>query len=219
MQDQPSASPWRCRPRLSVRAQMILVLFLGGALGWWLNQARRRQQSVVALEKLGARIARDSVLVNRAWVPRRPPWIMRQIRKAFGDGPFEEVNVVDFGPNQVQDSDLLFLEPLSELDTLSLSFTQVGDAGLRHLEGLRQLRKLYLEKTTVTDAGLAHLERLDMLETLALSGSQVSDAGLVHLKRMKRLKLLAVLSTSVTDKGIADLVRELPNVRVMRGEW
>jgi hypothetical protein len=47
----------------------------------------------------------------------------------------------------------------------------------------------------------------------------VSDAALAHLRGMKRLKLLAVLSTDVTEKGIADLVRELPNVRVNRGQW
>jgi hypothetical protein len=219
MPDQLPQNSCRNWLRLSVRGLIILVLMIGGGLGLWLNHARRRLEAVAAIERLGAKIGRDCILVNKAWVPKRPSSVMRLLRIALGDAPFEEVKVVDLDVAKLKDSDLAFMETLHELDTLSLSFTTVGDPGLRHLRDLRSLRQLYLEKTMVTDAGLVHLEGLDCLETLALSGTQVSDAGLVHLKGMKRLKLLAVLSSRVTDEGAAYLATVLPNVRVVRGEW
>jgi hypothetical protein len=57
------------------------------------------------------------------------------------------------------DSDLVYLEPLSELSMLDLSGAPVTDAGLVHLMGLKRLDFITLKDTAVTSKGAAELNR------------------------------------------------------------
>ena len=57
------------------------------------------------------------------------------------------------------DSDLAYLEPLSELSMLDLSGSPITDAGLAHLMGLKRLDSITLKDTAVTSKGAAELSR------------------------------------------------------------
>ena len=56
MPEYTSMRSWRSRLRLNVRGLMVLTLLLGGVLGWWHHQVRKRQQVVAGLGRLGPRI-------------------------------------------------------------------------------------------------------------------------------------------------------------------
>jgi hypothetical protein len=56
MPDQPLWRSWFRRPRLSVRASMVLVLLLGGGIGWVVRIARIQRGAVAAIQRAGGRV-------------------------------------------------------------------------------------------------------------------------------------------------------------------
>ena len=59
MSDRPSQKIWRRWLRLSVRGLMILVLILGGGLGWIVHRAKTQRVAVAAIEKAGGWVRYD----------------------------------------------------------------------------------------------------------------------------------------------------------------
>src|SRR5262245_3580204 len=57
MPDQPTANPWRRRLRFSVRALMVLVLIIGGGLGWVIHRARVQRDAVATIRRAGGDVA------------------------------------------------------------------------------------------------------------------------------------------------------------------
>ena len=101
--------------------------------------------------------------------------------------------------------------------SLNLRGTRTTDEGLRHLSGLSNLGRLHLERSGISDGGMAHLAGLTRLEYLNLYGTGITDAGLAHLEAMPKLQRLYVWQTEVTDDGCDNLVRTLPDLKIVRG--
>src|SRR5262245_1503912 len=76
MPDQPSATLWRRRLRISVRALMVLVLIVGGGLGWVIYRARVQRDAVATIRRAGGDVAYSwQWSGGRPVSPRpRPPW-------------------------------------------------------------------------------------------------------------------------------------------------
>jgi hypothetical protein len=53
----PRMRPWWRYLRLSVRGLMLVVLAVGGYLGWWLHLARVQRQAVAAIRGAGGSIS------------------------------------------------------------------------------------------------------------------------------------------------------------------
>jgi hypothetical protein len=140
------------------------------------------RSTVVALEKLGGKVALDAQNANE-----------------------EVVLEADLGGTKVTNDGLAVLEGLSSLRTLSLASTGVTDAGLAHLTGLAGLRKLNLYDTQTTDVGLAFLRGLTGLQTLCLATTKVSDKGLIHLEGLVNLQALSLTNTQTSNDGLVHL--------------
>ena len=159
MPDQSLPSPWLDRLQVSVRALMILVLVLGGGLGWIAHLARQAQiqrNAVTAVRKVGGSVLYDWQFENGKVrvkpgtniisdkVPGWPKWIVDRL----GVDAFGSVTDVSFRrPPKRPSSDeiseaLAQVGHLSRLKHLSLVLTPVNDAGLAHLEGLSNLESL-----------------------------------------------------------------------------
>src|SRR5262245_10312561 len=205
---------WRQRFRCSVRVWMILVLLLGGGLGWTIRGARAQREAVAAIRRAGG-----SVRYNWEWGNGQPnlvgkPWAPGWLVDRIGIDYFGSVAAVYldrairwgfFRDRRDLNPILAHVGRLERLEWLNLHASSVTDESLVHLRGLANLRVLVLGQTNVGDEGLAHLEGQTNLRRLMLDGTRVSDAGLVHVGRLRRLETLILNKTSVTDAGIVHL--------------
>jgi hypothetical protein len=91
----------------------------------------------------------------------------------------------------------------------------VTDAGLQHLATLRNLRQLSLMYASITDTGVQHFRGLIMLQQLDLDQTAIGDEGLRHLTALQHLQLLSVRGTRVTEAGREELMRAVPNLKIV----
>jgi hypothetical protein len=188
----PVARPWRRFVRLSVRGLIVLVLVIGGGLGWLVRCARIQREAVAAIEKAGGWIKYDWEWSNRNDIPEGKPWAPRWLVDLIGVDFFGHVTAVII---------------------VSLPAT---DAEVAAVGRLRRLQVLVVSDSAVTDAGLVHLKGLTNLSALILYGAHVTDAGLVHLKGLTNLSELHLGSTHVTDVGVNELQQALPSLKISR---
>jgi hypothetical protein len=222
---------------------LILVLVVGGVLGWYVRKAHQQAAAVAAIRKAGGGVFYDVEWnlaspgpYRHSWSPmqlfdgefRKRSWL-RWLVERVGIDYFGNVVSVDLNrgrtqdPSQLNDALMVHMASLPGLRLLRLNNSVVTDAGLAHLRGLTNLQDLELLNTRITDAGLVHLEGLSDLRQLNLVNTKVTDAGLEHLKGpgypANRLGLLLVDGTRVTDCGLAALQRTLPLLRIYRDSF
>jgi Leucine-rich repeat (LRR) protein len=240
--------PQRRWYQFGLRALLIFVTVAGCSIGWLgikVQEARRQEAAVAAIQQLSAMVIYDYQyghdLHDKSDIatPPGPLWL----HDLLGDDFFRNVYEVDLGNTlggqitddnlkplrglrrlkkldlyraPVTDAGLEHLAGLDQLETLSLSYSRITDAGLRHLEGLAQLKQLELHNTQVTDTGLESLRGLTNLEELGLGETKITDIGLEYLQGLTQLKKLHLAYTQVTDAGVAKLQAALPHCQIMR---
>ncbi len=196
----PRNRPWWRYLRLSVRGLILVVLAVGGCLGWWLERALVQRKAVKAIRAAGGWTTYEWDVPG---APRTPGW-RRWVAEHVGVDLTSNVIQVSLRPS-CGDSELALVALFDRLESLDVGGANVTVAGMASLRRLTRLRSLYLEDSPITDAALVHLEALTGLERLSLNRTPVTDAGLVHLKGMARLRMLELASTQVGDAGMASL--------------
>jgi len=241
-QAKPRSRAWLRFLRLSLRGMIVVVLIVGGWLGWFIRGVRIERDAVAAIERSGGSVNYDWEWkkgdpipdpTKRSWVRE---WLadrvmhayfghvikVRQI--AFGNvdvelahiGRLGQLEELTLGGFAVTDAGLRHLKGLSKLRNLDLSGSEISNDGLENLKDLTSLRVLDLSHTWVTTAGLVQLRGLTNLERLDLSSCDLSDAGLVHLRGLLNLRMLGLEETKVTYAGVRELKRVLPNTIIRR---
>jgi hypothetical protein len=209
----------RKRFGLSLRVLMLLVLLLGGGLGWLAYWARVQREAVAAIEAAGG-----TVFYDLEWAygefgpkPRKSRWPKRLV-KLVGPDYLGHVMAVQFlyGPsNKADDEVMAQIGRLGHLEDLEFAGPDyntvrtkgdslVTDAGIAHLQGLNRLRRLRLYDTA--DQTASKLSRLAMLEELIIESERLTDAGLVYLAPLKQLKRLDLQTKKLTAEGLAQLI-------------
>lgn len=164
--------------RLSLRTLVVLVLVIGGSLGWLAYTARVQHDAVAAIQKLGGTVSYDWERKDGRSVPNGKPWAPRWLVDLIGIDYFSHVTQVRLvHPPELSDADMIHIAHLSQLEELDLHRSPVTDAQLNYLEGLTDLQSLILFHTAVGDAGMMHLQRLTRLRTLSIENTKVTDAG------------------------------------------
>lgn len=223
MPDQPLPTSWRRWHRISVRGLIVLVLVLGGCLGWLAHlarQARIQRDAVAAITRVGGSALYDWQFEGNRFrlkpgtniISNEVPGWPRGLVDRLGVDAFGSVTQVSFRrlPRALSPAEseevLAQIGHLSRLKQLTLINVPVTDAGLAQLEGLTNLESFMLRGTNrVTDAGVAHLARLTGLTGLYLEDSRISDAGLASLRGLTGLETLNVGRTQIGDAGLAHL--------------
>jgi internalin A len=239
VQPKPASRSPRRLLRLSVRGLIVLVLLLGGSMGWIVRSARIQHDAVAAIMRAGGLVKYDqgwtkTNMVHSASAPK-PGWLVNRIGVDYLShvkvvwlnaslvgtdltleqvGRLTSLQQLRLDESSVSDAGLAHLSALGNLAQLNLEGTHISDAGLAHLKGLTKLSILDIDGTRVTDAGLVHLEGLTNLSTLRLDGTRVTDAGLVHLKRLTNLSELSLSGSKVTDAGVKELQKALPRLKI-----
>jgi internalin A len=156
-QPKPITRAWRRYLRFSVRGLIIVVLVIGGWLGWIVRGARIQREAVAAIEKADGFVTYDWEWRDGKRLPRGKPWAPQWLVDLIGVDYFGHVTDVWLGP---RDTDRQ-LAKVAQLDRTERLFCGSGvtDLGLAHLKGLKNLSVLLLNDTQVTEAGLKELER------------------------------------------------------------
>ena len=206
--------PWVRYLRFSLRGLIVLVLVIGGGMGWLVNITRDasvQRAAVAAIKRTGGNVKyeREWKDGNSSWngEPWCPAWLVDRIEIDY----FGSVTVAVIG-GQASDQDMTFVRNLAELQGLLVASPYVTDTGIDHLNGLRRLEWLTLEHTSISDAGLAQLSELHGLQSLVLCHTRVTDHGMAYVGLLHRLNVLHLDNTEVSDAGLAHLI-ELPHLR------
>jgi internalin A len=209
----------RKRFRLSLRVLMILVLLLGGGMGWYVYQARTQREAVKAIEAAGGKVYYDLdwECGEDGPTPRKPRWPKWLVDRLGTDylGQVIEVQFFRSTSNQADDRVMARIGQLSGLqelefgahDTQNTGFLgecRVTDDGLVHLRGLCRLSRLRLTGTGIKGPGLVHLSGLKALKHLELM-YDITDEGATFLPCLVLLEELSIMSGSLTDDGMVHL--------------
>jgi internalin A len=212
----PVSRPWRRFLRFSTRGMIVVVVVVGGWLGWLVRSARIQREAVAAIEKTGGSVLYDwewrdepDIPAGKLWAPR---WLVDQVGiDYFG----HVISVTLDSSSMASDSTLELVARFKRLRELGVARPSVTDAGVAHLEGLSDLSWLGLPNTQVTNAGLAHIRGLTKLKGLGLANTHVSDLGLKHLEGLTNLQVLELVRTQVTDRGATALKGALPRLTII----
>jgi internalin A len=223
----PATVPPRRRKRfgLSLRVLMVLVLLLGGGMGWYAYRARVQREAVAAIEAAGGKVYYDLeweyrdlgpiLRFYRTLRPRKPRWPKWLVERVGPDylGRVIGVEFLQSPSNQADDALMARIGRLSALEDLSFAGfdvknmrykgqCQVTDAGLAHLRGLVRLRRLQLGGTSIKGPGLIHLSGLEGLRSLELNKVPITDEDAKALTSLTMLEALLIESESLTDAGM-----------------
>jgi hypothetical protein len=225
---------WRRRLRLSVRGLMVIVLVLGGGMGWVAYRARVQREAVATIKRAGGEIAyswqwANGVPVQTGARPPWPDWLSRLLGPDFLDTVtyvrlygeqfddvslraacrlpcLEELIVVN---TSVTDAGAEDLRQLTNLRSLDLRLNRITNRPLRHIGEMSKLRKLWLamrlSPVPLRDEDMAFLARLTKLEDLMLPGACLTDDWLVYITNLKNLRSVQLYDMALTANGVNHL--------------
>jgi hypothetical protein len=219
----------RKRLRLSLGAMMIVVLGIGGVLGWVANRAHVQRDAVAAITT-PRRNTRGSVYYDWQFVagnfdpnarPRGPKWL----RDALGPDVFDRVVIVTIQGDNVDDE---FLENVGKLhgvgkvDLLGRSAPDLTLAGMAQLYKLPHLKMLNTRRGIAIPRGfVAGLAGRTGIHSLPLPQAAVTDDEMAIIGAFTDLEYLQVDGSNVTDQGFAHVanlkkltVLDMPGVRI-----
>jgi hypothetical protein len=220
-------SGWRRCLRFNVRGLLILVLLIGGWLGWLARTSRTQREVVAAILKAHGAIRYDWQGASFASGEPAQPMATRWLTRTIGQDYLHSVVLValparrwmsppndGIRPFERADFVMAQLRGLTKLSALHLTGSDITDSGLSHLEGLTELSELHLGFTQATDSAIARVSGLAKLSDLNLRGTRITDAGLSHLTGLTKLSTLDLVGTRITDAGLAHL-KSLSNLKTL----
>jgi len=223
----PKSRPRRRWWSLSIRSLMLLVLIVGGVIGWEMNRVNRIRRAVAVLVRnpddppdfrptsetisltIGDAPSRNSV----TFATVQSPWIPDWLRATLGDEHFPRVVklVLARSPSA---TDWDAIAALGSVRTLNLTYIPLKDADLALLPVCADLRELSLFGTGITDGAMASVGTLRNLRTLDLRMTKVTPGGLAPLANLTQLEELELSSGAGTDVGVGHL-RGLTKLRTL----
>jgi len=234
----------RKRLRLSLGAMMLIVLGIGGVLGWVVHRAHVQRDAVAAITTL-RRNTRGSVYYDWQFVagqgakspgpkwmsealgkfdgnakPRGPKWM----RDAFGPDLFDTVINVHIEGDNVDDELLENVGKLHSVEWFTIQGHASPDltpAGMAQLRTLSRLKGLSVRGFTDSHGFVAGLTGKTRLRRLWLPEAAVTDDEMAIIGGFGELEVLQLDGRNVTDRGFAQVANlkelsllEMPGVRI-----
>ena len=206
---------------LSLRFLMLLVLVVGGGLGWIIRSVRIQRRAVEAISRSGGVIyydyehlnkSTDRHIMHNATFVGGQSRVPRRLRQWLGDDYFHSVEGVCY----FSKPDLTSLNGLPRLRTLIIG-TVIDDDVLIRIGTLNGLQNLHLIlESPLTDENLRHLASLTNLQTLSIHGygDLFTQAGLARLRGLSRLRRLSFrfIKSEKATPGL-EVLREFKELR------
>jgi Leucine Rich repeat len=197
---------------------MVVVLVLGGWLGWVVHRARGQREVVAAIRQAGGAVWYDDFWYDEEKVvvsadgkgvsigPKPKNWTPHWLVDSIGIDYLYSVVGVRFNTSGA-DEVAGYVARLPRVDFIFFGESDLSDSGLACLRGLN-LRTLLLSQTKVTNAGVQQLRSFTNLEELDLSYTSVGDAEMVQVATfLPKLERLSASNTNVTDLSVRSIVR------------
>ena len=210
---QPLSPPSRPRRRfwtMSLRGLMILVLIIGGLLGWRVRRASIQQRAVAIVKAAGGEVTYDfQARPGRPFQPGASPPGPRWLREFLGDEYFQEVAWVSFqnsqfSPARVGPAVVEAIADFDRLEQLDIIYVPLDDAAILPLTRISSLQELTLLDVQATGASLVAIRQMPSLKSLSLRvkpgnlpGSAVRS--LAGMTQLKDLFLAGMVSTTSND--------------------
>jgi internalin A len=198
----------RKRLRLTLGVMMLLVLVIGGGLGWIAYTARVQREAVAAILKQPRASVRyhwenPPGTKGPAAKPPGPKWL----RDALGADVFDTVVDVNLSSPVNEEQVLHDVGKLVDLERLYFigSDKPLSTSAIAEIRPLLRLRRLTVTHVANVDDFFPYLRDKTRLERLQLEGSQPTDADMANLAGLTKLELLYVGGKNVTDRGFAHL--------------
>ncbi len=213
---------------------MVLVLIIGGGLGYFVLRAKTQREAVLAIERAGGQVwyrwpefAESFPLIGF----KTPPWPVRWLSRHLGPDYFDSVIRVYLGEG-AGDAEMAHVARLSHLEVFYNNNSNVTDAGLLLLGDLPYLQFICVNingSTTgtvttlvpatgptappvpvpspprVTGAFLRGLSGLSQLKRLQLEGIPIRDADLAGIGGLAQLEDLDLGDTGISDAALVHL--------------
>ena len=230
MPSPPAALPPRhrrrwYRPRISLRALMILVAVVAVPAGWVASTIRTQRRAIEAVRGAGGILRFDFQSQDRPLAARRRmppsapppgPEAPRWLRDRLGDELFQAVRRATL-PSPASGSVLAALGDFAQLERLDLHGTIAAPGWADHLRGLRRLVEVHLDGVDLAEADFTEVARLPAVRTLEVNRTLMADAGFLRLAAHPTLARLTITDcTRLTDAGAARLLAGLPGLRSFR---
>ncbi len=186
----PAAVPRRRWFRVSLRGLMILVLLVGGGVGWLAYKIRTQRGAIQAITAAGGAASSFSFDIPRTddpWTTRLRRTVQAWAEPWIGNDLFFTVEQVKFS-------------------------LPVDGAVLANLARFPKLKGLILHDATRIGGGWWYLQELEQLETLELTGPGTDNTALVAVSQIRSLTTLELFGIKATDAGFAALAT-LPALR------
>jgi hypothetical protein len=202
------------RPVLSVRNLMLLVLLIGGGLGWLLQKPMAQARAIRAIRDQGG-----SAVKSRGcffWLEddrnRLTVWL-EAMKRRIGYEFFMTVREVTLRSNVHE----ALLEKIACLDEISeLSFydcNQISANEMKIVGQIATLEEIAFMGGKIESGSLAGLVKLPKLDRLVIDGLDLSDEDLAPLAQMSGLKALYIRDCPrLTDESLRCL-RSLNNLQ------
>ena len=204
----------RLIPRFRVRSLILIILAVGGPLGWWANAALVQRRAVAAITAAGGEVHYDWGWDPEYSIPlapsrARPPgpgWLVERLGVDFV-ASVASVRLVGGQGDKATDALMEQVGRLTRLQRLDLNGCgAVTNAGVAHLRHLDRMRDLDLRGTGADGDALRHVAGMTSLRKLELPSRPVSDADLARLANLTGLEWLQGHSCrKVTDAGLMHL--------------
>jgi Leucine-rich repeat (LRR) protein len=218
----------RKRLHLSLRAMMIVILVIGGVLGWVAHRAHVQRDAVAAITTL-RRNTRGRVYYDWQFVagrfdanakPRGPRWL----RDALGPDVFDTVIIVTIEGDNVDDT---FVENVGKLhgvekvDLVGHAAPDLTPTGMAQLCNLPRLKTLNTRGVAIPRGFVTGLAGRTGLRHLWLPQAPVTDDEMAIIGRMTDLEALQLDGSEVSDHGFAHVatlkkltILDMPGVRI-----
>ena len=218
----------RKRLRLSLGAMMIIILGIGGVLGWVAHRAHVQRDAVAAITTL-RRNTRGSVYYDWQFAaaqgdknarPRGPKWL----RDALGPDVFDTVVIVTIEGDNVDDEFLKNvgkLHGVEKVDLVGHAAPDLTPAGMAQLCTLPRLKTLGTRGIAIPRGFVAGLAGRTGIRSLWLPQAAVTDDEMAIIGGFTDLEFLQLDGSNVTDQGFAHVanlrkltILDMPGVRI-----
>jgi hypothetical protein len=231
MSETATVKPRRRRFALSLQGLMILILVIGGILGWKAHRATIQRRAVAKIDAAGGTVQYDYQIeaqkASKTWTANPPhPWAPDWLRRPIGEEYFQDVAWVFLSsknPKIKIEHDPKLFETVATLDRVEMLQTiryPMDNADFARLMAMPRLKQATFLLIDITDEGLACLESSPAIEELVLRSTpgSITNRGLEIISRQPRIKRLELTQVDLTDpKSLAPLAKltRLENLMLM----
>jgi hypothetical protein len=119
--------PWYGHLRISLRALLVLVVLIGGGLGWIARSAHIQKGAVAVIRRQGCYVFYDGEKQSGQATASAGRWIPNWLMELTGVDYFCNVVEVDFHGNAPEsDAVMIAIGHLSRLETLNFDFSPMS---------------------------------------------------------------------------------------------